>query len=170
VVTWTQSDVNDQFLAGNAAMMINGPWQLPSLNANKKLRFGVVPIPLRSAGGQPVTPLGGETWTVGRSNPAREAKAVAVVKCLLSPDKTATWSKQVGYVPSDQEAAAQLATGNPQMAAFVAEIATAKARTTDLGTAYPKVSQALAQAIQAALAGGVGPEAALAQAQRAAQS
>jgi len=46
VVTWTQADVNDQFMAGNAAMMVNGPWQLPTLNADKKLNFGVVPIPV----------------------------------------------------------------------------------------------------------------------------
>jgi multiple sugar transport system substrate-binding protein len=170
VVTWTQSDVNDQFLAGNAAMMVNGPWQLPSLNANKKLHFGIVPIPVRSAADKPVTPLGGETWVVGRGNPDREAKAVAVVKCLLSADQTAKWSKEVGYVPSDQEAAAQLATSNPQMAAFVTEIATARARTTDLGTGYPKVSQALANAIQEALAGGASPTDALARAQRTARS
>ena len=32
VLNWTQADVNDQFKAGNAAMMINGPWQFPVLN------------------------------------------------------------------------------------------------------------------------------------------
>lgn len=31
VVNWTQADVNDQFMAGKAAMMINGPWQIPGL-------------------------------------------------------------------------------------------------------------------------------------------
>ena len=170
VVTWTQSDVNDQFLAGNAAMMVNGPWQLPTLNAKKTLHFGIVPIPVQSASAKPVAPLGGETWTVGHSDAAREAKAIAVVKCLLSSENTTKWADGVGYVPSNQDAAAQLAAGNPQMAAFVTEIATARARTTDLGTTYPKISKALAQAIQDALAGGASPQAALAQAQSAAQS
>ena len=32
VVTWAQSDVNEQFMAGKAAMMINGPWQFPVLD------------------------------------------------------------------------------------------------------------------------------------------
>ncbi|MFI9380063.1 extracellular solute-binding protein [Kutzneria sp. NPDC052558] len=169
VVTWTQSDVNDQFMAGNAAMMVNGPWQLPTLNANKNLHFGIVPIPLPTAADKPVTPLGGEVWTVSHSTPAREAKALAVVKCLLGKDKSAEWSKQVGYVPSDQAAAAQLAATDPQMAAFVQEIATARSRTAELGTNYPKVSQALAEAIQAVLAGTTSPQAALTQAQHAAQ-
>jgi len=93
-----------------------------------------------------------------------------VVKCLLSRDESTKWSKEVGYVPSDEAAAAQLAASDPQFAAFVREIATAKARTADLGTGYPKVSQALVEAIQATLAGNTSPQAALAQAQRAAQS
>ena len=169
VVTWTQSDVNDQFMAGNAAMMVNGPWQLPTLNANKNLHFGIVPIPLTAPSGKPVTPLGGEVWTVAHSNPAREAKAVAVVKCLLGRDKSAEWSKEVGYVPSDETAAGQLSSSDPQMSAFVQEIATARSRTAELGTNYPKVSQALAEAIQAALAGTTSPQAALAQAQHTAQ-
>ena len=169
VVTWTQSDVNDQFMAGNAAMMVNGPWQLPTLNANKNLHFGIVPIPLPTPSDKPVTPLGGEVWTVAHSDPAREAKAVTVVKCLLGQDKSAEWSKEVGYVPSDETAAGQLAASDPQMSAFVQEIATAKSRTAELGTNYPKVSQVLAEAIQAALAGTTSPQAALVQAQLTAQ-
>lgn len=170
VVTWTQADVNDQFLAGNAAMMVNGPWQLPTLNADKKLNFGVVPIPVPDAAAKPVVPLGGEVWTVGHSNAAREAKAVSVVKCLLGQEESLKWSKDAGYIPSNQQAAAQLAASQPQLSAFVAEVGTARARTAELGTDYPKVSQALANAIQAALAGGTSPQSALAQAQRDAQN
>jgi multiple sugar transport system substrate-binding protein len=33
-INWAQADVNNQFIAGKAAMMINGPWQLPALNAS----------------------------------------------------------------------------------------------------------------------------------------
>jgi multiple sugar transport system substrate-binding protein len=170
VVTWTQADVNDQFLAGNAAMMVNGPWQLPTLNAKKSLHFGVVPIPVPDAAAKPVTPLGGEVWTVGHSNAAREAKAVSVVKCLLGHDESAKWAKDAGYIPSDQQAAAQLAASDPQLTAFVQEVATARARTTELGTAYPKVSQALVDAVQSVLAGGGNPKSALSQAPSSAQN
>ena len=45
VVNWTQADVNDQFMAGNAAMMVNGPWQFPVLNEEPSLNYEVVPIP-----------------------------------------------------------------------------------------------------------------------------
>src|SRR3954447_17305103 len=53
-LNWTQADVNDQFKAGKAAMMVNGPWQFPVLDADKKLHYGVVPIPTPSAGQKPV--------------------------------------------------------------------------------------------------------------------
>ncbi|GAA3228893.1 ABC transporter substrate-binding protein [Dactylosporangium siamense] len=165
VVTWTQADVNDQFMAGNAAMMVNGPWQLPTLNAKQGLKFGIVPIPIPAPTAKPVTPLGGEMWTVGRSNPERERKALAVLKCLLGKDKSLEWSTAAGYIPSNQAAAAALAQSNPQLAAFVEEVATAQARTADLGTDYPKTSEALFNAIQSCLAGGKSPQEALKAAQ-----
>jgi len=84
--------------------------------------------------------------------------------------KSASWSKLVGYVPSNQQAAAQLATSDPQMAPFVTEVGTARARTAQLGTAYPKASEALWTAIQACLAGGKSPQEALAAAQAQATS
>ena len=41
VVNWKQSDVNDQFIAGKAAMMLNGPWQIPALTEGEgQLRRG----------------------------------------------------------------------------------------------------------------------------------
>ena len=165
VVNWSQADVEAQFQAGNAAMMVNGPWQLPVLNATTSLHFGVVPIPVPAAGNPAVSPIGGEEWTVGRSNPTREAKALAVVKCLLNPTNSVQWAKEAGYIPSIETAAAQLAKSDPQLDPFIAEVATAKARTAVLGTAYPKVSTALWTAVQQALAGGMSPQAALSQAQ-----
>lgn len=165
VVNWTQADVEAQFQAGNAAMMVNGPWQLPVLNGTAGLHFGIVPIPVPSASDPAVSPLGGEVWAVGHSNPSREAKAVAMVKCLLSPTISVEWSKDAGYIPSNEAAAAQMAKSDPQLAPFIAEVGTAKARTAELGTAYPKVSTALWTALQQALAGGMSPQAALSQAQ-----
>lgn len=50
VVTWNQQDVNDQFIAGRAAMMINGPWQVPVLGAHKDLKWEVAPVPVPEAG------------------------------------------------------------------------------------------------------------------------
>src|SRR3954454_24554471 len=48
-LNWTQADVNDQFRAGKAAMMVNGPWQFPVLDADKSLHYAVVKIPAPAA-------------------------------------------------------------------------------------------------------------------------
>ena len=63
VVTWSQADVNDQFIAGKAAMMLNGPWQISSLE-KAKVNFGVVSFPVNKTGQTSTAPLGGEAWTV----------------------------------------------------------------------------------------------------------
>ena len=87
VVNWTQADVNDQFRAGNAAMMINGPWQFPVLNEDKSLNYEVVPTPAPAAGETVVSPLGGETWTVPETgDAARQEKAAKIVECLNSDE------------------------------------------------------------------------------------
>ncbi len=50
VVNWKQSDVNDQFIAGKAAMMLNGPWQIPALTQGQdQLRRGSLPGQYRRA-------------------------------------------------------------------------------------------------------------------------
>src|SRR5690606_36975844 len=46
VVNWNQQDVNDQFLAGRAAMMINGPWQVPVLSEQDDVDWAVASIPV----------------------------------------------------------------------------------------------------------------------------
>ena len=50
VVNWTQSDVNNNFMAGNIAMQQNGPWQIPGIEANAPdLNYGVTVLPKRNA-------------------------------------------------------------------------------------------------------------------------
>ena len=48
-LNWTQADVNDQFMAGKAAMMVNGPWQFPVLERGQEpaLRGRADPGPAR---------------------------------------------------------------------------------------------------------------------------
>ena len=59
VVNWNQADVKDQFLAGKAAMMVNGPWQIPALAKVPGVkRWNTVQIPVNKPGQTPTAPLG----------------------------------------------------------------------------------------------------------------
>ena len=101
VVNWTQADVNDQFAAGKAAMMINGPWQLPVLNKKAGLHFGILPTPAPKAGDTVVSPLGGETWTVPNTgDKAKEAAAAKIVACLNSDQNQMTLAAERQTVPT----------------------------------------------------------------------
>ena len=165
VVTWAQSDVNDQFIAGKVAMMVNGPWQFPTLNAATNLQYGVVPIPVPAAGETLKVPLGGEVWTVPATNSATEQAAGKVLACMNSSANQLSYAKQVGYVPSLESAAAQLASSNPAMAPFVSEVSTALSRTAEVGTKFPAIATAIETAEQSALTGASSPQQALTTAQ-----
>lgn len=170
VVTWNQNDVADQFVAGNAAMMVNGSWNLARLDEQKALHYGVVPIPVPQAGAKPVVALGGEVGTVPVTGGPTQQAAGKVLSCILSEPTMLEWSKAHAYIPSKTATAAKFGADQPAMQAFVDEVGTARSRTAELGEKYPKVSQALADALQAALTGKQPADQALKAAQQASGS
>lgn len=171
VLNWTQADVHDQFVAGRTAMMINGPWRIPALNKDKELRWGVASIPVPRAGQTPVTPLGGEVWTVPQSpSTARREKAAQVLACLNEPSSMLALAKQHFTVPSRSTVASRYAEQVPSMAAFVKSVQASRSRTRELGVKWPKAATGMYTAIQSALTGEQTPQEALRRAQRTATS
>ena len=165
-LNWTQADVKDQFLAGKAAMMVNGPWQIPSLDKQPSLQYGVVKIPVREAGQTSVAPLGGEVWTVPQTgNKARQAKAAEVVACLNNDENQLAMAKVRNTIPSKTTLAETFASENPKLATFTELIKTARARTGQLGEEWPAQATKIYTAIQTALTGNASPADALKQAQ-----
>lgn len=165
VLNWNQNDVADQFVSGNAAMMINGSWNLARLD-EEGVDYGVVPIPVPKAGDEPVVALGGEVGAIPATGADRQKAAAEVLSCILSEDNMLEWDTSHAYVPSKTATAEKFGKDNPAMQPFVDEVRTARSRTSDLGERYPKVSQALATAIQSTLAGEQSPEQALRAAQQ----
>ena len=164
VVNWTQGDVNDQFVAGKAAMMLNGPWNIPSLK-KAKINFGVVTFPVKTPDQQPVAPLGGEAWTVPLTgNEARQARAAELVKCMGSDENQLEWAKQNGYIPSKTSLSAQFVQEAPDMKAFADQTATARARTGKLGEKWPEAAKVIYTGLQMVLTGQAAPAEAMAKA------
>jgi multiple sugar transport system substrate-binding protein len=166
VVTWSQADVNDQFKAGKAAFMVNGPWQFPVLNEVSGLEYDVATIPVPQAGMTSVAPLGGETWTVPQTgDAARQAAAAKVVACLNSDANQLALGKDRQTVPTKTALLQQFVQENPSMAAFTEAVQTARSRTGVLGEDWPKAATRIYTAMQSAMTGGQTPLAALQQAQ-----
>jgi len=163
-VNWKQSDVNDQFIAGKAAMMLNGPWQIPALQ-KAKVNFGVVPFPVNTPGQTSVAPLGGEAWTVPETgDDAKMAKAAELVKCMNTDDNQMLRAKQGGIVPTKLALADQFKKEDPVMAGFVAPVASARARTGKLGAKWPDTAKVIYTGMQLVLTGQAAPADAMAKA------
>lgn len=171
VLTWSQGDVAAQFGEGHAAMMENGPWELPVIEQQYHMKygvdFGVVAIPVPQAGGKPSVPLGGEAWVVPASKDTAVVQAtIDLLKWLESPVQLVKLDETFGYIPALKAPAQTVVQSNPELTVFAGELDTAQARTATLGEKYPKVSAALRTAIQAAISGTLSPQAALTQAQQ----
>jgi len=127
VINWTQGDVNDQFIAGKAAMMVNGPWQIPALNKNPKIKWDVVTFPLNKPDQTPVAPLGGEAWTVPlNKDQAKQQKAADFVKCLNSDANELAWAKARFTIPTKTALLDQYVKEVPSMKALTICASTCK--------------------------------------------
>ncbi|WP_317229981.1 ABC transporter substrate-binding protein [Clavibacter sp. MX14-G9D] len=161
VVNWTQADVNDQFMAGKTAMMVNGPWQIPALTESG-VEYGIASIPAPEAGGTSVAPLGGEVWTVPQTgDEAKQAIAAKVVECLNSDENQLDMATKRFTIPSKTAVATQFGEQVPEEQVFVDLVADARARTGELGEEWPKAATKIYTAVQSALTGQSSPEDAL---------
>ena len=168
VVNWTQADANDQFIAGNAAMMVNGPWQMPVLREHPERTWAVAEIPVPEAGDTSVAPIGGEAYTVpvNAEDPGRERVAAELVACMTTPEAQLDWSTKGSNVPLDPEAAEGYREQVPELAPFVDQVGTARSRTGHVGTEWNTYSQAIGTALQSALTGRASPQDAMERAQQ----
>jgi multiple sugar transport system substrate-binding protein len=170
VISDTQTTSWQEFAAGQTAFSENGTWQLA--NAQKAgFPYGIINIPAQNGGAAP-TPTGGEFVTVPvQSDTSRYAVAEKLVTCLTSASNALTTDTTLSYVGATTAVQTQQGQATPALEPWITAVHTAKGRTSDnLGTGYPKISQQLWSAIQAALTGSSSPQAALSAAQSAAKS
>ena len=166
----TQTTSWQEFAAGDTAFSENGTWQLS--NAEKgTFPYGIINVPAENGGAAP-TPTGGEFVTMPvQSDTSRYATTEKLVSCLTNAGNAYTTDTTLSYVGASNAVQAEQAKNTPALAPWITAVHTAKGRTSDnLGTKYPKISQALWTAIQASLTGQSSPSSALSTAQSSAQS
>ena len=158
-LNWSQTPAaSTQFIDGKAAMMVNGPWNFPTMNQSKLFygkQFGVVSIPTRVAGQHTVVPLGGEDWMVSKSGgSAAQQMAFEYIQGMQTSSRELQLAKLFGYLPAKIAVAkTYLKQAGPEWTVYVNQTLYAHPRTLGLGVKYPKISQAVWTAIQAALSG-----------------
>lgn len=156
-VNWTQSDVNNNFMAGNLAMQQNGPWQIPGIEANAPdLNYGVTVLPKKDADSEQATSiLGGEN--MGVVNKDDTSGAEAFLKYYDQTDVMVDAMKQYGSYPPKTEAAKDSYwTDEPIQKAFLTQIDTSIPR--GPSAAWPSYSSAIQTGFQEVMTSAKTPE------------
>ncbi|MGW5556987.1 sugar ABC transporter substrate-binding protein [Micromonospora sp. NPDC003944] len=168
VINNTQTTSWQEFATGDYAFAENGTWQLA--NAEKLgFPYGTIAIPA-TAGGPAPAPTGGEFVSIPvQKKTSRYETSQKLVACLTNADNLLTTDTTLSYVAPVAAVQERQATADPKLKVWVEAVRAAKGRTGDnLGTKYPKISEALWTAVQSALSGGKSPQEALTAAQSAA--
>lgn len=149
ILDWDQEAVKDQFVNQQAAMMINGPWQIPIVEEEAPdLAWNVVPLP---EGQQSASILGGENRAIISGGENVEA-AWDLIEWSQQPEELKQYLVQAGKLPSREDLADDPNwSDDPVVETFTEQLRVAKARA--YGPSYPEISSAIQDAIQGAISG-----------------
>ena len=156
-VNWTQSDVNNNFMAGNLAMEQNGPWQIPVIKKSApNLNYGVTVLPKRNASAKQATSiLGGENMGVIKKDDAKGAEAF--LKYYDQTQVMVDAMKMYGSFPPKTEAAKDTYwTGDPIQSSFITQLGTSIPR--GPSPLWPQYSTAIQNGVQQAMTGAKTPD------------
>ena len=149
---------------GRMGMVPTGPWQLPDI-IDAKLDYGVAPMP--TFGGDEVTISGPDAWMLFDNGDARSQAAIEFVRWLTQPEQDAFWDVEAGSLPLRASTAEQPVWQEhvkeiEGLQTFVDVLEHARVRPTI--ETYPKLSEAVGQAVAGVLLGQKAPQEALDQA------
>lgn len=159
-INWTQTDVEKQFAAGKAAMMINGPWQFtPLKNDAPNLKYATVKIPKDA---KFASVLGGNN--IGIIKGHNVDAAWTFLEFLGKPENLKQFVQATGYFPPRKDLTNdKYYTDDANLKAFMDQMQYAMPR--GPLAKWPQVSEAIYTSIQQSLTMQKSPEDALKEAQ-----
>lgn len=156
---WTQGDVMNQFIAGNVAMMVNGPWQIPTMQSEAPdLNWKVTLIPKDT---EYASCLGGENYAVVKGG--NTEGALDFLEYATEEDQVKYMMDAFGYISANQTIAESQFEADSPYQPFVEELQYAQARGPLAD--WPSVSDAISLAFNEVMTGTSTPEDAAAKAQ-----
>ncbi len=149
---WTQGDVMNQFISGNVAMMINGPWQIPTMQKEAKdLNWKVTLIPKEKNN---ASVLGGENYAVIKDGNTKGA--LDFLTFATKEEQVKYLMDQFGYISADKNIAAKQFDDNSPYKLFVDQLQYAQPRGPH--AQWPSISDAISLAFNEVMTGGASPE------------
>lgn len=158
-INWTQGDVMNQFIAGNVAMMVNGPWQIPTMQSEAPdLNWKVTLIPKDT---EYASCLGGENYAVVKGG--NTEGALDFLEYATEEDQVKYMMDAFGYISANRTIAESQFEADSPYQPFVEELRYAQARGPLAD--WPSVSDAISLAFNEVMTGTSTPEDAAAKAQ-----
>ena len=158
-INWTQGDVMNQFISGNVAMMVNGPWQIPTMKEEAPdLNWNVALIPKDA---EYASVLGGENYAV--ISGGNEEGALKFLEYATSEEQVKFMMDSFGYISADKNIAAAQFADDTVMTTFTEELEYAMPR--GPLAEWPEISDAISLAFNQVITGDASPEDAAATAQ-----
>ncbi len=161
-VNWTQADAEKQFASGQAAMMINGPWQFSSLEADAPdMEYGVAKVP-KADNGEYASVLGGEN--VGICKGADVESAWTFLTYMTNKENSARICKAIGrFSPRSDVDVQEMFKDDPLNSVFAEVMPGAQSR--GPSPVWPEISEAIYTAEQEVFTGMKDVDTAMADAQ-----
>jgi multiple sugar transport system substrate-binding protein len=165
-VDTTNSKYLDLFNANKIGMLVTGPWDLSSIH----VPYGVQIMPTyagSSAGHQSIA--GPDNWVLFDTGSDRVAAAKTFVTCLTAPAQVKKFSLATGDLPirqsvgNDRGVVKQMNAQLPGLKTYIDNLSNVKQARPQVAE-YPKISEALGNAIVGVLLGKLSPQDALTQA------
>jgi multiple sugar transport system substrate-binding protein len=165
-VDTTNSKYMDLFNANKIGMIVTGPWDLSSVH----IPYGVQIMPAyadSSAGHQSIA--GPDNWVLFDNGSDQVEAAKTFVTWLTAADQVKTFSLATGDLPirqsvgNDQDVVKQMNDQLPGLRTFIDNLSNVKQARPQVSE-YPKISEALGNAIVGVLLGKLSPQDALTQA------
>ena len=105
VVNWGQGDAYNAFLAGKAAMLESGTWQIATLDGQDKdkVTFEYTYVSMPSNGENQATCIGGENFGVCAGSEYVE-ECVEFLKSIMSAQNNADWYATAAKLPVREDA------------------------------------------------------------------
>lgn len=162
----TNSKYTNLFNANKVGMLVTGPWDLSTIH----VPYGVQIMPTfpgSAAGHQSIS--GPDNWVVFNNGGTRTKAAETFLAWLTAPAQVKSFSLATGDLPTrasignDPNVVNQMNQKLPGLKTFVENLSNVKQARPQV-TSYPKISEALGNAIVGVLLGKLTPQAALSQA------
>lgn len=151
-INWTQRDVMNQFISGNVAMMINGPWQIAAMREEAPdLNWKVALIPQDK---EYASVLGGENYAVIAGG--NEEGALKFLEYATAKEQVEYLMAALGYTSADKEIAEGQFKDDEAMKSFTKQLEYAKAR--GPLAEWPEVSDAISLAFNQVMTGEKQPQ------------